>query len=135
MGLNSMIELGVNIFGKYISNSSSSDISEVVVDILKDESGKLNIGQLIESFSSSGVADVMASWLGNGENLDIDMDTLASILGEGKVSGVSNVLGLSADESKEVLSKTLPELMDNVSKDGAVLDSLQSDLDAMNEWL
>lgn len=135
MDLNSMIELGVNIFGKYISNSSSSDISEVVVDILKDESGKLNIGQLIESFSSSGVADVMASWLGNGENLDIDMDTLASILGEGKVSGVSNVLGLSADESKEVLSKTLPELMDNVSKDGAVLDSLQSDLDAMNEWL
>jgi uncharacterized protein YidB (DUF937 family) len=135
MDLNSMIELGVNIFGKYISNSSSSDISEVVVDILKDENGKLNIGQLIESFSSSGVADVMASWLGNGENLDIDMDTLASILGEGKVSGVSNVLGLSADESKEVLSKTLPELMDNVSKDGAVLDSLQSDLDAMNEWL
>jgi uncharacterized protein YidB (DUF937 family) len=73
---------------------------------------------------SSGMADIAASWLGDGENDKISSDQVTNIFGQDKISDFASKLGLSDDEAVGGLRDALPGMVDKASSGGSILDSI-----------
>ncbi|WP_239507961.1 YidB family protein, partial [Proteus mirabilis] len=56
------------------------------------------IGGVLETLAANGMADHVASWLGDGHNLPISTDQLRSALGNEQVQQMASSLGLPVDD-------------------------------------
>lgn len=83
---------------------------------------------LIQSFEQKGLGNVIASWVGTGQNLPISAEQLQLVLGNAQVQAMAQKLGLSPEDITSHLSQVLPQVVDKVTPDGTVPqgDALQS---------
>ena len=88
-----------------------------------DEAGELDLGGIVSMFSEQGLGSLVSSFLGNGENGALDVGSVLGMLGEGKVAEFAEGLGLSTDTVASGLSDTLPQLIDQQSEGGSLLES------------
>ncbi|HEY9280592.1 MAG TPA: YidB family protein [Eoetvoesiella sp.] len=75
---------------------------------------------LIEKFQQGGLSDVIASWIGTGQNLPISGDQLQSVLGDSGVREIAQNSGMDNSSVLSNLSALLPGLVDNATPDGRV---------------
>ncbi len=94
--------------------------------------GGLDLGSLLSNMDSGGLAGVAKSWLGDGDNESISTDQVTSMFGSDKISEFASQLGLSNDEAAGGLADALPQLVDNASSGGSLLDSIGGISGAMN---
>lgn len=92
----------------------------------QSQDGGLDLGSLVSKMQGEGggLADIASSWLGNGSNQPIDSDQLRGLFGSEKVSQFANELGTDEDTALNGLSEALPNMVDQGSPDGSLLDSL-----------
>ncbi len=96
------------------------------------EGDTLNLESLLESMGgASGLGDIAASWLGNGENLPISADQVSALFGSEKLSSFASSLGVDTDSAIEKITQVLPNLVDSSSPDGTLV-SMDSIDDVMN---
>jgi uncharacterized protein YidB (DUF937 family) len=79
-------------------------------------SGGLN--DLLKQFQDSGHAETANSWVGHGENKQIDPNDLASALGADQISTLTSQTGLSRDELLAGLSQQLPDVVNQLTPHG-----------------
>jgi uncharacterized protein YidB (DUF937 family) len=75
---------------------------------------------LIASFQKGGLSEIVASWVGTGQNLPVSASQLGSVLDPGVVSELAAKTGQDTDSVLGSLSSLLPQLVDKVTPDGAV---------------
>ncbi|NVO05718.1 MAG: DUF937 domain-containing protein [Rhodoferax sp.] len=75
---------------------------------------------LIAKFQQGGLGDVVASWVGTGENLPISGEQLSSVLGPDILSNLASKLGLNSGELAGQLSSVLPGMVEKLTPDGQV---------------
>lgn len=73
---------------------------------------------LIARFQQGGLGEVIASWLGSGQNLPISGDQIQAVFGAGQIGNVAQQMGLSSQEVSSGLAGLLPQLVDALSPDG-----------------
>ena len=73
---------------------------------------------ILESLQSSGLGDVVSSWLGNGPNQAVDPRRLESALGHDTMSSFANGAGIDLGKAAAVLAGLLPVLVDKLSPQG-----------------
>ncbi len=96
------------------------------------EGESLNLESLLESMGgASGLGDIAASWLGNGENLPISAEQVSALFGSEKLSNFASSLGIDSDSAIETITQVLPNLVDSSSPDGTLV-SMDSMDDVMN---
>ncbi len=83
-----------------------------------------DIGSLVSNLQSGDLADIAASWLGDGENASISTDQIQNLLGGDKISAVASQLGTSEGSLLETLQEALPQMIDQGSSGGSLLDSV-----------
>ncbi|MBQ1542611.1 hypothetical protein C5708_04015 [Caulobacter sp. CCUG 60055] len=66
------------------------------------------IGGVLETLAANGMADHVASWLGDGHNLPISTDQLRSALGNEQVQQMASSLGLPVDDFLKHVADHLP---------------------------
>lgn len=76
------------------------------------------IGGLVKKFQESGLGDVAASWVGTGDNKNIQPDQLANVLGKDQVRALAQQAGIPESEAPSVLSKILPSMVDKLTPEG-----------------
>jgi uncharacterized protein YidB (DUF937 family) len=76
------------------------------------------INGLMRKFQQSGMGDVAASWIGTGENKDIQPDQLSQVLGKDQIAALSQQAGIPESEGASVLSKVLPTMVDKLTPEG-----------------
>jgi uncharacterized protein YidB (DUF937 family) len=81
-------------------------------------SGGLN--DLLKQLQDAGHGDVAKSWVGTGQNQDIDPDDLGKALGADQINALSAQSGLSRDDLLEGLAQQLPQLVDQLTPHGRV---------------
>ncbi len=128
MDLDKLLKMGATMFNK--SNLSGDvgsklDISNVVSALsgLTGGAGGFNLGELMNNMDSSGLGDVAKSWLGDGSNKKISPEQISSAIGSDKIAEFASKLGLSTEEAAGGLSEALPQMVDNASSGGSILDS------------
>ncbi len=86
--------------------------------------GGFDIGSLLGNMQSGGLADIAQSWLGDGDNAEISDDNVTQMFGQDKISEFASQLGVSQEEAVGGLRDALPQMVDNASSGGSLLDSI-----------
>ncbi len=129
MNMNELLEVGASMFSKSnLSGDAGSnlDLSSITSALsgLTDGDGGFDLGALMQNMDAGGLGDMAKSWLGDGGNVNISPDQISSALGSEKIAEFASKLGLSTDEAAGGLSEALPQMVDNASSGGSILDSL-----------
>jgi len=89
-----------------------------------DDNGGFDIGSILGNMQSGGMADIAQSWLGDGDNAEIEDEHVTSMFGADKIRDFASQLGLSESEAVGGLRDALPEIVNNASSGGSLLDSI-----------
>ena len=133
MDMGDLLKMGASAFisSKMSGNAGSGLDSGILTSALggllgggNSDGGGLDLGSLLSGMNSGGLAGVAKSWLGDGDNEAISTDQVTSMFGSDKISEFASQLGLSNDEAAGGLADALPQLVDNASSGGSILDSI-----------
>ena len=92
--------------------------------LLGDGQGNLDLAGLASKMAASGdLGSVVSSWLGDGGNVPISAEGIMSLLGDSKVSEFAGAVGTDAGSAASGLADVLPQLMDNASSGGSLLEA------------
>jgi len=86
--------------------------------------GGLDIGSLLGKMQGGGMADMAASFLGDGDNAEMSDSNITDLFGADKISNFASELGLSEEEAVGGLRESLPQMIDQASSGGSLLDSV-----------
>jgi len=75
---------------------------------------------LVQSFQDKGLGGVVSSWIGTGENLPISAEQLSSVLGQSQLQEMAQKAGLPVEGLTEKLSGLLPQVVDQLTPNGAL---------------
>ena len=131
MDINSLLKMGADAFANSQSSGSAGSAlnSDALMSALSGltggtSDGGLDISSLIGGMQSSGLGDILQSWLGDGDNTAVSSQQLSGMLGNDKISAFASQLGLSEEEAVGGLQDALPQMVDKASSGGSLLDSI-----------
>ncbi len=104
----------------------SSGLMDVIGGLLAGQqpgSAGGGLGGLISAFEKNGLGDVMASWIGTGENQAISAEQIQSVLGNEQIAAIARSLGFSPQEVSGQLAQFLPQVIDQITPSGKVPDT------------
>lgn len=99
-------------------------VQSALGSLLGGGDGQLDLGDLLGKLQGGGLASMAQSWLGDGANEGISPQQVMSALGEGQIGNFASQLGLSGDQAAGGLAGMLPELIDQSSSGGNLLDAV-----------
>ena len=76
--------------------------------------------QLLAGFQQGGLADIVQSWIGMGQNRPIDPQQVRQALGQSKVDELSTQTGLPHETLLSELARLLPTVIDRLTPQGAL---------------
>lgn len=98
-------------------------VTSALGGLLSNDQGQLDLGGLASKMASSGeLGNVLSSWLGDGANDAISVDSIKSMFGSEKVAAFAQQLGVDAGDAATGLSQVIPDIMDRSSSGGSLLD-------------
>jgi len=131
MDMGSLLKMGASAFiqsklsGDAGSGLDSSLLTGALSKLTGDsEEGGLDIGSLLGQMQGGGMADMAASFLGDGDNADMSDSNITDLFGSEKISNFASELGISEEEAVGGLRESLPQMMDQASSGGSLLDSI-----------
>jgi len=106
-------------------NANADSIQNAIQGLFANSNGDFDISSIIANLSQNGgLGNIVSSWLGDGENMPIDKETIASLFGNDKISDFASKLGVDTNSATSLLSDVVPNLVDKSSSGGNLLDSV-----------
>jgi uncharacterized protein YidB (DUF937 family) len=94
----------------------------MVVGMLANNSGGSGGGgglaDIVGKFQQAGMGDVVASWIGSGQNAPISGDQLHNVLGSDTIANIAKQLGVSHGDAAGQLAQMLPQVLDKLTPSG-----------------
>lgn len=120
-----LLQIGAQLMAqKFGKNLDSANIQNMLGSLIGD-GDKLDIASLVSKMQSNGgLGDIVQSWLGDGSNAEISASQLDQVMDQERIQETANQLGTDKDSLMETLAKVIPQMVDNGSKGGSLLDSL-----------
>ena len=130
MDLSTILNMGASL----IQNNSDDATTGIDIDVIYSALGNLiggengiDLSNIVSGLSENGLGDIVASWLGNGENLPISAESITDLLGAEKVSEFAQILGISEESAQNAIADALPNLVDQAtSGDNSLVEDLLS---------
>ena len=76
------------------------------------------LGGLLKKFQQNGFGDEINSWVGTGQNKPVAPNQISDALGQGTIDALSQRTGLPKDQILVVLSKVLPNTVNQLTPEG-----------------
>ena len=131
MDMGSLLKMGASAFmnsnasGEAGSGLDSDMLSNALASLTGDSAeGGLDIGSLLGTMHSGGMSGLAASFLGDGANEEMQESQVTDLFGSDKISEFASQLGLSESEAVGGLQEAMPQMMDQASSGGSLLDSI-----------
>ncbi|WP_458774706.1 YidB family protein [Desulforhopalus sp. 52FAK] len=126
--MDDLLQMGAKVFSESnLSGDAGSnlDIGSIVSALSGLTGGQgFDLGSILSNLDAGGLGDIAKSWLGDGGNEGISPEQVTSVLGSDKIADFASQLGLSTDEAVGGLSEALPQIMDQGSSGGSLLDAI-----------
>ncbi len=120
-----IMKIGTEILMNKLGSSTGADSDAIssVLSKLVGQGDQLDIASLVSGLQSGGLASMAASWLGDGGNNSISIDQVKSLIGGDKIADAAAELGTDEQSLMSGLSEALPEMVNQASSGGSLLDS------------
>lgn len=103
--------------------SGQGDALQAVIAMLaRGGQGGGGLDGLVQQFQQGGLGDLIASWVGTGQNLPVSASQLQDVLGSDMLSQFAQQLGLPPGEAAGQLSQLLPQVVDKLTPNGQLSD-------------
>ena len=121
-----LLQMGAQILSQQMGGNANSDSLQNVLDSLIGDGDSMDIASLVAKMQggSGGLGEIVQSWLGDGENAAISPSQLQDVIDSDSLQQSASQLGTDQDSLLEMLSSAVPQMVDNGSKGGSLLDSL-----------
>jgi uncharacterized protein YidB (DUF937 family) len=73
---------------------------------------------LVQQFQQAGAGELIASWIGRGQNLPVAPEQLRDILGSDTVGQIARQIGTDPQQASSQLAELLPQIIDALTPDG-----------------
>ena len=129
MNMDELLRLGAKMFSKSnLSGDAGSNLDmgslTSALSGLTSGSGGFDLSALMNNLDAGGLGYKAKSWLGDGANAGVSPDQISDAIGSDKIAAFASKLGLSKEEAAGGLSEALPQMVDNASSGGSILDSI-----------
>ena len=132
MDLNDIVSMGTELFNDKLGASAEGIDNNVIQDalsgLLSNDEGGFDLSNIMSSLtgdSEGGLASVVSSWIGDGENEAVDGSQLSNLFGSDAISAFAEKLGVDTDTALSGLSDVIPNVVDKATPDGSsLLDSV-----------
>jgi uncharacterized protein YidB (DUF937 family) len=111
------------VLGQAVSDVQANSLPAVLSQIMS-KTGLGSVDGLLAKLQEGGLGSQVASWLGNGANLQIGPEQLRAALGNDQVKQIADAIGLPADKILSMLSEHLPGAIDKMSPNGKLQEPL-----------
>ncbi len=109
--LNSVLSAAASVaLGK--DQKEQASLLPALLQALNQYPGGIN--GLVEAFKQGGLGAVVASWMGQGQNLPVEPSQLEQVLGTGMLSDLAEKSGLNQSSVLNHLTSLLPVVVDKV---------------------
>lgn len=98
--------------------ANNPQLMQAVTGMLSNDGGQGGLGGLMAKFQQAGLGEVVASWVGSGENKPVSGDQLTDVLGADTMANLAEKLGMSQGDAAAQLSNILPGLIDKLTPNG-----------------
>ncbi|MBP7229820.1 MAG: DUF937 domain-containing protein [Moraxellaceae bacterium] len=104
--------------GKMLGGAQSGGASDMLAlgQQLLSQNGGLD--GLLKKFQSGGLGDVVASWVGTGENLPVSAQQIQAVLGSEQVAAIASKLGVDPQQVASQIAQVLPGLVSKLTPNG-----------------
>ena len=121
-----IVQMGAQLLADKLGLQVDADtIASALSSLLGDGQGNIDLAGLASKMASSGeLGNIVSSWLGDGANSAISVDSLMGLLGEGQVADFASKIGTDTSTAASGLADVLPQVMDQASSGGSLLDSV-----------
>lgn len=121
-----LLQMGAQILSQQLGGNANSDSMQNVLSSLIGDGDSMDIASLVAKMQggSGGLGEIVQSWLGDGENAAISPSQLQDVIDTERLQQSASQLGTDQDSLLEMLSSAVPQMVDNGSKGGSLLDSL-----------
>lgn len=75
---------------------------------------------VLEKFNQAGLGNLVASWVGKGENLPISPNQITEVLGGTTIADMAAKFGLTPEMLSAQIAEHLPNVVDKMTPDGKV---------------
>ena len=105
-------------------NVDSDTITSALSSLLGDGKGGIDLASLTSKMAANGdLGGLVSSWLGDGANSPMSADSVMKLLGEGEISSFASKLGTDSATAAGGLADVLPQLVDQSSQGGSLLEA------------
>jgi uncharacterized protein YidB (DUF937 family) len=120
-----ILQLGAQLLSEKLGLTVDTDtIASALSGLLGDGQGNIDLAALAGKMAGSGdLGSIVNSWLGDGANSSISADSLLSLLGESQISDFASKLGTDTGSAAAGLADVVPQLMDQASSGGSLLEA------------
>lgn len=98
--------------------TSNPQLVQAITSMLANDGAQGGLPGLVQKFQQAGLGNVVASWIGSGQNQPIGGDQLTQVLGSGTISDIAARLGMGQGETADQLANLLPGLVDQLTPHG-----------------
>lgn len=75
---------------------------------------------VLEKFNQAGLGNLVASWVGKGENMPISPNQITEVLGGTTIADMAAKFGLTPEMLSAQIAEHLPNVIDKMTPDGKV---------------
>ena len=90
---------------------------QLVMNLLQQQGG---LSGLVDMLNKGGLGQQAASWVSTGTNLPVSPEQITQILGQGGIGDLAAKMGMNAQEVSGGLAQYLPEVVNQLTPDGAI---------------
>ena len=105
-----------------LGNKASLILSALLGLIFNRSSGGMS--GFLEKLTRSGLGNVVESWLGKGEPMEVNADQIESAMGGGIINSLASKLGLTSGPVGMAVSYMLPKVVSMLTPDGVAPESI-----------
>src|SRR5450830_688335 len=86
------------------------------------------LGGLLGTLQNAGLGQIVDSWIGTGQNQPVSADQVSQALGDDQLGGLAQATGIPQGDIAGHLAQILPGLVDHLTPNGQVPESVGGDL-------
>lgn len=104
-----------------LAKGVAGELEKQAPSILAQVLAKNNIGDLqgiLNKLQEAGLNKQVASWLSNGKNIPVTKEQLRAAINDKQLQEIARSLGVPVDQALVVLTKYLPDAVDQASPTG-----------------
>lgn len=121
-----IISIATKLLNEHMGLSlDSTTVSSALSGLIGNGQGGIDLAGLASKMSQNGdFSSMLGSWLGDGENQSIPVDSLSQLFGQDNLSTFAGQLGVDPETATQGLSDVLPKVMDQASSGGSLVESM-----------